>query len=361
MRIGVVREIKPDERRVALTPSGARTLVRAGHDVCVERSAGVGSGFPDEAYLAAGAELGDVESVWRTADLLVKVKEPVVEEYVRFRDGQILFTYLHLAVEPELSDALVRAGTTAIAYETVEDGEGRLPLLAPMSEVAGRLAGQMGAWTMSAPAGGRGILPGGVPGVAPARVLVIGGGVVGTNAALIAAGLGADVIVIERSLQRIRQLDEIHGRSLTAVAADEETLERELARADLVIGAVLIPGARAPRLVSREMLRLMQPGSVVVDVAIDQGGCLESSRPTTHSNPVYEEQGIVHYCVANMPGAVPITSTRALTNATFPYIASIASRGLEHAILAEPGLRSGINIAGGEVIHPAVRESAVAA
>jgi alanine dehydrogenase len=357
MRVGVLREIKPDERRIALTPAGAQQLTQRGHDVIVERGAGVGSGFEDDAFVAAGARIRDVDAVWDESELLLKVKELVPSEHGRLRADQTLFGYLHLAVEPELTTSLVEGGGTAIAYEMVQDARGGYPLLAPMSEVAGRLAAQMGAWAMTAAGGGAGVLPGGVPGVQPAHVVVIGGGVVGTNAALIAAGLGAEVVVLETSLDRIRQLDAAHGDRLTALVSDEQTVAEHLSRADLVVGAVLINGARAPRVVSRDLLKTMRRGSVVVDVAIDQGGCFESSRPTTHSDPTYELDGVVHYCVANMPGAVPVTATRALTNATMRYVLALADRGTDAALEADPGLAAGVNVRGGAIAHPVIEQA----
>lgn len=355
MRVGVVKEIKPQERRVALTPAGALELTRAGHEVLVEQEAGVGSGFEDAAYEQAGARIvASVDEVWKTSELLLKVKEPIAPEYARLNPDATLFTYLHLAPDPDLTEALMQSRTTAIAYETVEDAAGGLPLLAPMSEIAGRLATQAGAYWLQAPYGGNGTLIGGAPGVAPARVLVIGGGAVGTHAARVAVGMGADVTILERSIPRIKHLEELFdGRAVRVLMSDTLTLQRELATSDLVVGAVLIPGAKAPHLIRREDLALMQPGSVITDVAIDQGGCAETSRPTTHAEPTYVVDGIVHYCVANMPGAVPRTSTRALTNATLPYVLRLAS-GVDAALAADPGLARGLNVKGGEIVNAEV-------
>jgi alanine dehydrogenase len=354
VRIGVVTEIKADEHRVALTPAGARELVERGHDVIVEAGAGAGSAFPDAAYAAVGARTADVETVWAEAELLLKVKEPLPEEYGRLRRDLVLFTYLHLAADEALTGALVASGATCVAYETVQTKDGKLPLLAPMSEVAGRLATQMGAWALEKAPGGRGILLGGVPGVPPARVLVLGGGIVGSNAALIAVGMQADVWVLDKSVERMRELEMMLDGRLTLAMSSRLQIEEMLPECDLVVGAVLIPGARAPKLVTRAMLGLMKPGSVVVDVAIDQGGCFETSRPTTHSDPVYEVDGIVHYCVANMPGAVPITSTKALTNVTLPYIELLADGGVHAAIAASPALARGVNVVAGSVTYEAV-------
>jgi alanine dehydrogenase len=358
MRIGVVREIKPDERRVALTPAGAATLARLGHSVHVEKGAGIGAGFPDDAYARAGAVLDDDPAdTWAGAELLLKVKEPVAAEYASLHRDLTLFTYLHLAPNPELTNALVESGAIAVAYETVAAADGTLPLLRPMSEVAGRLAAQAGAHHLQHPHGGPGLLIGGVPGVAPAKVVVLGGGVVGTHAARIAIGLLGSVTILDRSLTRIAQLEAELGSTATVLVSDEETVRKEVASADLVIGAVLIQGARAPKLVTREMLSSMQPGRVLVDVAIDQGGCFETSRPTTHADPTYEVDGILHYCVSNMPGAVPFTSTLALTNATFPYVSQIAELGLDGAIDRTPGLSGGVSVVRGNVTHPAVAET----
>src|SRR5262245_48413800 len=357
MRIGVAKEIKPDEYRVALTPAGARELVQGGHEVAIETGAGVGSAFADQAYEAVGARIVGVEDVWADSDLLLKVKEPIQPEYERLREGLILFTYLHLAADEPLTHALVDSGIAAVAYETVETEEGQLPLLAPMSEVAGRLATQMGAWALEKSQGGRGILLAGVPGVPPAKVLVIGGGIVGYNAALIAVGMQADVWVLDKSVERMRELEMMLDGRITLAMSNELQIRETIQDADLVIGAVLIPGALAPKLITREMLPTMKEGSVIVDVAIDQGGCAETSRPTTHSEPTYVVDGVVHYCVANMPGAVPISSTKALTNVTLPYIEAIAKRGLAAAVAGDPALARGVNVLGGKVTYEAVAEA----
>ena len=355
MLVGLVTEIKPGERRCALTPAGVRELVAAGHDVLVQAGAGDGSGFSEADYASAGAELApDAASVWGTADLLLKVKEPIAPEYAHLRPGQVLFTYLHLAADPALTDALVASGTTALAYETIEDADGRLPLLAPMSEIAGRLAAQAGAYFLQDPLGGRGILMGGVPGVAPARVTVLGGGVVGTHAARVACGMGAEVTSLDRSLRRLRELDELFDGRARVIMSSTAQIEEELERSDVVIGAVLIPGAAAPKLVSREMLGLLPPRAVLVDVAIDQGGCFATSRATTHAEPVYELDGVLHYCVANMPGAVPRSSTRALTNATLPYIRRLADLGLDELCAQDLGVAPGVLVRGGQIVSEPV-------
>jgi alanine dehydrogenase len=355
MRIGVVTEMKPAERRVALTPAGADELVRAGHEVLVETRAGAGSGFSDEDYAAAGARVvSTAEEVWATSDLLVKVKEPVGSEHDLLHKRLTLFTYLHLAADPALVEALVRSGCTAIAYETVEDARGRLPLLAPMSEIAGRLAAQAAAYFLQDPLGGRGVLIGGAPGVAPARVVVIGGGVVGTSAARVASGMGAEVTILERDPQRLRELEERFGVGARVLMSDALTLETELAGADVVIGAVLVAGAAAPKLIDRPMLGRLRPRTVIVDVAIDQGGCCETSRPTTHDEPTYLVDGVLHYCVANMPGAVPATSTRALTNATLPYVRRLGDHGVDAALARDSGLAAGVNVRAAEIRVPAV-------
>ncbi len=357
MRIGVVREIKPDEYRVALTPAGARELVERGHQVVVEAGAGEGSAFPDASYEAAGARIASAEEVWAQAELLLKVKEPLPSEYGYLREDLILFTYLHLAADEALTRALLESGVAAVAYETVETAAHRLPLLAPMSEVAGRLAPQMGAWALERSQGGRGILLAGVPGVPPARVVVLGGGIVGSNAALIAVGMQADVWVLDKSVERMRELEMMLGGRITLAMSTQLQIEAAVAGADLVIGAVLVPGARAPKLISRQLLSSMKPGAVIVDVSIDQGGCAETSRPTTHSNPIYVEDGIVHYCVANMPGAVPITATQALTNVTLPYVEAIADHGLAGAVARDPALARGVNVVRGRITHQAVAEA----
>ncbi len=357
MKVGVVTEIKLAEQRVALTPGGARELVRAGHQALVEPGAGVASGYPDEMYAAAGATLCTREEVWATSELLVKVKEPVDSEYSLLHSDLTLFTYLHLAADFSLTEALLEAGTCAIAYETVEEEDGHLPLLAPMSEIAGRLAVQAGAYFLQGPQGGKGLLVGGAPGVLAARVVIIGGGVAGTNAARVAVGMGAEVTILELSPRRVRALDELFGIQARVLTSDSDTLEKELAAADIVIGAVLLPGARAPRLIDHGMLDRMDPGTVFVDVAIDQGGCAETSRPTTYEAPTYREHDIVHYCVANMPGAVPATSTRALTNATFPYVRRLAAHGVSNALSGDPALGAGVNIRGGNMVNGPVAEA----
>jgi alanine dehydrogenase len=357
VKIGVAKEIKADEYRVALTPAGALELIREGHEVLVETGAGTGSAFPDDAYTNVGARIGSVEDVWNESELLLKVKEPVEPEYERLREGLVLFTYLHIAADEPLTRALIESGVTAVAYETVETDDRRLPLLAPMSEIAGRLAAQAGAYFLEKPLGGRGLLLGGVPGVAPGRVMVIGGGAVGYNAAIIALGLGAQVTILERSIDRMRYLDEILSGRVSLVMSSSLQIAESIKDADVVIGAVLIPGALAPKLVTREMIGEMKQGAVAVDVAIDQGGCFETSRPTTHSDPVYEVDGVTHYCVANMPGGVPITSTKALTNATLPYVEQIAERGLREAVAADPALARGVNVVDGKITYQAVAEA----
>jgi alanine dehydrogenase len=357
VKIGVAKEIKPDEYRVALTPAGARELVQHGHDVTIETGSGVGSAFPDDAYEAAGAHIASVDEVWADSELLLKVKEPIEREYGRLREGLVLFTYLHIAADEPLTRALVDSGITGVAYETVETDDRRLPLLAPMSEIAGRLAAQAGAYFLEKPQGGRGLLLSGVPGVARGSVVVIGGGMVGYNAALIALGLGANVTILERSIDRMRQLEEILGASVSLLMSSALQIEESVADADVVIGAVLIPGAVAPKLVTREMVAGMKEGSVIADVAIDQGGCVETARPTTHSDPVYTVDGVTHYCVANMPGAVPVTSTKALTNATLPYVEAIADHGLAEAIARDRALARGVNVLDGKVTYEAVAEA----
>jgi alanine dehydrogenase len=357
LKIGVAKEIKTDEYRVALTPAGARELGQRGHDVIVENGAGAGSAFSDAAYEAAGARIAPVDAVWGEADLLLKVKEPIEPEYGRLREGLVLFTYLHIAADEALTRALLESGITAVAYETVETDAGALPLLAPMSEIAGRLAAQAGAYFLEKPLGGRGLLLGGVPGVAPGRVVVIGGGIVGYNAAVIAIGLGANVTILERSIDRMRHLEEILSGRVSLLMSSSLQIEESLREADVVIGAVLIPGAVAPRLITREMVAGMKEGSVLADVAIDQGGCAETSRPTTHSDPVYTVEGVTHYCVANMPGAVPITSTKALTNATLPYVEAVADYGLAEAVARDPALARGVNVVEGTVTYEAVADA----
>jgi alanine dehydrogenase len=357
VKVGVAKEIKSDEYRVALTPAGARELGQRGHDVVVETDAGEGSAFTDAAYEAAGARIGSVDEVWSEAELLLKVKEPIEPEYARLREGLVLFTYLHIAADEALTRALLESGITAVAYETVETDAGALPLLAPMSEIAGRLAAQAGAYFLEKPLGGRGLLLGGVPGVAPGRVMIIGGGMVGYNAAVIAIGLGANVTILERSLDRMRHLEEVLSGRVSLVMSSSLQIEESVQEADVVIGAVLIPGALAPKLITREMVAGMKEGAVLADVAIDQGGCAETSRPTTHSEPVYTVEGVTHYCVANMPGAVPITSTKALTNATLPYVEEIADFGLAEAVARDPTLARGVNVLDGKVTYEAVADA----
>jgi alanine dehydrogenase len=357
MRVGVPTEVKPDEYRVALTPAGARELSDRGHEVLLQAGAGEGSGISDADYRAQGARiLPGAASVFAEAELVLGVKEPQPGEIDMLRPGQLLFTYLHLAPAPDLTRGLCESGATCVAYETVEDANGRLPLLAPMSEVAGKIATQAGAFMLERPLGGRGVLLGGVPGVAAANVMVIGGGVVGFNAAKIAIGMDADVFVYDRDVDRLRELDVAFAGRASTVYSSTLAVEEMLPRADLVIGAVLVHGARAPYVVRREQLRLMNPRAVLVDVSIDQGGCFETSRPTTHSDPTYEVEGIIHYCVTNMPGAVPITSTYALTNATLPYVLALADHGLRGAIDSQPGLAKGVNVMGGRVTLAAVAE-----
>ncbi len=356
MRIGVAKEVKPDEYRVALTPAGALELINHGHEVAIETGAGEGSSFADDQYARVGARIASVDDVWESSDLLLKVKEPIEPEFGRLREDLILFTYLHIAADEPLTRALIRSGVTAVAYETVEDGRS-LPLLAPMSEVAGRLAPQAGAHFLEKPLGGRGLLLGAVPGVAPGRVVIVGGGVVGYNAAVIALGLGAQVTILERSIDRMRHLEEVLSGRVTLLMSSSLEVSEAVAHADLVIGAVLIPGALAPKLVTREMIGSMRPGAVVVDVAIDQGGCFETSHATTHADPVYLVDEVIHYCVANMPGAVPITSTHALTNATLPYVEAIANLGLRDAVAADPCLAKGVNVIDRKVTYEAVAEA----
>ena len=352
MRIGVPKEIKPMEFRVAMTPGGVESLVRRGHEVLVERGAGVGSGMPDAEYAAAGARMVSAEEAWG-AELVVKVKEPLPSEYRYLRSGLVLFTYLHLAASRELTEAMLASGVTGIAYETVQLPDGSLPLLVPMSEVAGRMATQVGAYYLERPLGGRGILLGGVPGVAPASVVILGGGTVGSNAAKIALGMGAQVYVLDVNHQRLQYLDDVFGGRLVTLTSTEANLKKAVQFADLLIGAVLIPGAKAPKLVTREMVATMKEGAVIVDVAVDQGGCVETIRPTTHDAPTYLVDGVVHYGVANMPGAVPRTSTFALTNQTLPYVLKLAEKGLD-ALKEDPALLKGLNVHAGRLTHPAV-------
>jgi len=358
MLIGCPTEIKPQEFRVGMTPAAAMEAVRHGHEVVIQAGAGTGAGFADADYVAAGARIADTaEEIFATADMIVKVKEPQAGERAMLREDQLLFTYLHLAPDPEQTHDLLKSGATCIAYETVTDARGGLPLLAPMSEVAGRLAPQVGAYTLQKANGGRGVLLGGVPGVGPAKVAVIGGGVVGTHAARIAAGMGADVTVLDMSLDRMRYLDDAFGSVFRTRYASSGNTAELVAEADMVIGAVLVPGAAAPKLVSRAQLSTMKPGAAIVDVAIDQGGCFETSRATTHADPIYDVDGIMHYCVANMPGAVARTSTIALGNATMPFMIALANKGWREACLADPHLRNGLNVHAGKLTYAAVGEA----
>ncbi|GAA4217305.1 alanine dehydrogenase [Actinocatenispora rupis] len=355
MKVGVPREVKNHEYRVAITPAGVHELVTHRHDVYVERSAGLGSSIPDDEYLHAGAKVLDsADAVWAEADMILKVKEPVPEEYHRMRSGQVLFTYLHLAASRECTDALLSRGVTAVAYETVQLADRSLPLLAPMSEVAGRLAPQVGAYHLMRFAGGRGVLPGGVPGVTPAKVVVLGAGVAGANAVEIAVGLRADVTVLDLNVARLRELDHLYAGRVHTVSSNTYQLERAVMDADLVVGAVLVPGAKAPKLVSNELVSRMRPGSVLVDISIDQGGCFEDSRPTTHADPTYRVHDSIFYCVANMPGAVPNTSTFALTNVTLPYAVALADKGWRDALAADPALAAGLNTHAGVVTNEPV-------
>jgi alanine dehydrogenase len=358
VKVGIPREVKNNEFRVAITPAGVHELVRNGHQVSVERGAGNGSSIPDVDFAAAGATiLETADEVWGTADLLLKVKEPIAEEYPRLRKDQTLFTYLHLAASRECTDALLDSGTTAIAYETVELASRALPLLAPMSEVAGRLAPQVGAYHLMRSTGGRGVLPGGVPGVAPAKAVVIGAGVSGWNATQIAVGLGFHVTLLDKDINKLREADKVFGTKVQTVTSNALELEKAVLDADLVIGAVLIPGAKAPKLVTNELVSRMKPGSVLVDIAIDQGGCFEDSRPTTHAEPTFRVHDSVFYCVANMPGAVPNTSTYALTNATLPYIVELANRGWREALRCDAALAKGLNVHEGQVVYGPVAEA----
>lgn len=358
MIIGVPKEVKDQENRVALIPAGVQALGEKGHRVIVERGAGLGSGIPDEKYEASGAEIvADAAAVYAQAELICKVKEPQSSEYFLLRKGQILFTYLHLAPSPDLTQALLDREVVGIAYETVVTADRHKPLLEPMSEVAGRMAVSVAAYYLATPLGGRGVLMGGVPGVPPATVVILGGGTVGYNAASIAAGMGAWVYLLDVDVERMRVLDSLLPANVTTLMSNRHTIEESLKRADVVIGAVLIPGAKTPRLVTAEMLKLMKPGAVIVDVAVDQGGCIETTRPTTHSDPVYQVEGILHYCVANMPGAFARTSTFALTNVTLPYILQIANKGWRRAVRDNAELAAGLNVARGQITHPAVAEA----
>ncbi len=358
MKIGLPKEIKDNEYRVGLTPAGVNALVNAGHDVFVQKTAGEGSGFSDEQYEKAGGKLVETaDDAWGEGDMVVKVKEPIAPEYPRMRENQLLFTYLHLAPEFELTKQMMERKVTGVAYETITDRKGRLPLLTPMSEVAGRMSVQVGATFLEKMNGGRGILLGGVPGVPAANVVILGGGIVGTEAAKMAVGLGAKVTIIDRNLDRLRQLDDIFLSKVQTLASSHYAIEEAISHADLVIGAVLVVGAAAPKLVTREMLHVIPQGAVLVDVAVDQGGCFETTHATTHSNPTYYEEGVLHYCVANMPGAVPRTSTFALTNATLPYALELANKGFEQAIKDDAGLQEGVNTYAGKLTYEAVATS----
>ena len=358
MLVGLPKEIKDNEYRVGMTPAGVRALVDAGHKVVVERGAGEGSGFEDVLYERAGATiLENADEVWAQGEMIVKVKEPVAPEYPRMREGQLLFTYLHLAPDLELTRQLLERKVTGVAYETITDRKGTLPLLTPMSEVAGRMAIQVGAQYLEKMSGGRGVLLGGVPGVPAARVVIIGGGVVGTNSAKMAVGLGAHVTIIDNNLDRLRELDDIFLSRITTLASSAYAIQGAIAEADLIVGAVLVPGAAAPKLVTREMLKKVPNGAVIVDVAVDQGGCIETTHPTTHSDPTYYVEGVLHYCVANMPGAVPRTSTFALTNATLPYTLKLANKGFLSAVASDPGLKAGVNTYAGKLTYEAVAQA----
>jgi alanine dehydrogenase len=358
MIIGLPAEIKDNESRVGLTPAGVKTLSDFGHTVLVEKDAGMGSGISDDEYIAASGRIVDsADEVWERAEMIVKVKEPVGPEYQRMREGQILFTYLHLAPDQKLTQAMLACKIIGVAYETITNDEGHLPLLTPMSEVAGRMAVQVGAHYLQKPEGGRGVLMGGVPGVLPAKVAIVGGGVVGINSIKMAVGLGANVTVLDKNLERLRYLDDIFGAQIKTLMSNPFTVQEAIANADLVIGAVLIPGASAPHLVTREMLSTMHKGAVIVDVAVDQGGCIETTKPTTHSNPTFYVDDVLHYCVANMPGAVPRTSTFALTNATLPFALKLANKGFKNAIARDRHLKAGVNTYAGHITYEAVAES----
>ncbi len=358
MIIGVPKEIKTHENRVALTPGGAVQLKSNGHEVLVQKSAGVGSAFSDQQYIDAGATIvDDVDELWEEAEMIMKVKEPIAEEYPRMREGQIIFTFFHFAADEALTKAVVDSKCIAIAYETVEKADGSLPLLVPMSEVAGRMAAQEGAIYLEKPKGGLGVLMGGIPGVPPANVLVLGGGIVGVNAAKIAAGMGAKTTIMDINMARLRYLDDVMAKNVTTMFSSEGNIRKMLPTVDMIIGAVLIPGAKAPKLITRDMLKEMRPGAVLVDVAIDQGGCFETSKPTTHQDPVYTIDGVVHYSVANMPGAVPYTSTMGLTNVTLPFAAQLANKGWKKALKENKELLKGLNIANGTIVYPFVAEA----
>ena len=358
MIIGTVREIKDDEYRVGLTPSGVEVLTKAGHTVLIESGAGVGSGFEDEDYSRLGAEILDTaEEVWEKSEMIVKVKEPLEREWPMMRKGQVVFTYFHFAASRELTEGVAATGIIAIAYETITDDKGHLPLLTPMSEVAGRMAVQAGARALEKHQGGRGVLLSGVPGVAPGKVVILGGGVVGTNAAKVAAGMGASVVVIDINPERLAYLDDILPSNVITLMSSPDTIRRAIQEADLVIGAVLVPGGRTPVLINRDDLKLMKRGAVIVDVGVDQGGCVETTRPTTHHDPIYEVDGIIHYCVANMPGAVPNTSTQALTNATLPYVKRLADKGWRQAVAEDAHLANGVNMVEGKITYQRIAEA----
>ncbi|MBL8188294.1 MAG: alanine dehydrogenase [Acidobacteria bacterium] len=358
MIIGLPKEIKDNESRVGLTPAGVKTLSDFGHTVLVETSAGIGSGISDDEFRAAGGQIVETaDEVWQRGEMVVKVKEPVGPEYQRMREGQLLFTYLHLAPDPKLTQAMLDSKITGVAYETITNDDGHLPLLTPMSEVAGRMAVQVGAHYLQKPEGGRGVLMGGVPGVLPAKTVIIGGGVVGINSIKMAVGLGANVTVLDKNLERLRYLDDIFGAQIKTLMSNDYNVQESIANADLVIGAVLIPGAAAPHLVKKAMLKTMHKGAVIVDVAVDQGGCIETTHPTTHSNPTYYVDDVLHYCVANMPGAVPRTSTFALTNATLPFAVKLANKGFKDAIAKDKHLKAGVNTYAGHITYEAVAES----
>jgi alanine dehydrogenase len=358
MIIGIPKEIKADEYRVAATPAGTEMLVRAGHQVVIEKGAGLGSGFTDDFYQSAGARvLGTADEVWRAAEMIMKVKEPTPAEWPRLRKDQVVFTYFHFAASEDLTRAVIDSGAVAIAYETVELPNGQLPLLTPMSEIAGRMAVQEGAKYLERPQGGLGVLLGGVPGVLPGKVLILGGGVVGTNAAKVAAGLGARVGIMDINLERLRYLDDVMPANVNTLFSTRYAIRKQVEDSDVIIGAVLIPGAKAPSLIAKEDLKLMRPGTVIVDVAVDQGGCVETIRPTTHKDPVYTVDGVIHYGVANMPGGVPRTSTLALTNATLPYAMALAGMGWRRACAADPALKAGLNVVGGKVTYAGVADA----
>ncbi|TNE71484.1 alanine dehydrogenase [bacterium] len=358
MLIGVPKEIKPQENRVALTPAGALELKKHGHKVIIETNAGDNSGFTNEMYSAVGAEIiTTADEVWKRAEMIMKVKEPIAVEYDKIREGQLLFTYFHFAASEELTKAIMKSKSVAVAYETVEKADRSLPLLIPMSEVAGRMSVQEGAKYLEKAQGGRGVLLGGIPGVKPANVLVLGGGIVGINAAKMAAGMGANVTIMDLSLGRLRYLDDVMAKNVTTIASSEGAIREYLPHMDLVIGAVLIPGAKAPKLIRKDMLSLMKPGAVIVDVAVDQGGCFETTKPTTHADPIYVVDGVIHYCVANMPGAVPFTSTQGLTNATLPYAIELANKGWEKAAKENRELALGVNVVNGKIVYKDVAEA----